>query len=81
MPQRGERQEVCQFGHNNWRPDNRGYRYCATCAVERKRKQRRRAGVVPNRGAFSTQKNQGDRGPREDTFTRTELLKARGYAV
>lgn len=39
---RGRTARLCDRGHNNWKPDGRGKRYCRDCASDRQRERRAR---------------------------------------
>ena len=81
MARKGERLPFCQRGHVDWVWDNRGDRRCRTCANERKRLRRRKMGI---KAKYKPQprKRFNDHGETEwDTYTYTELMKARGYVA
>lgn len=83
MAQRGERQKVCKRNHDNWFWDNRGQRRCQTCTNERRERDRRRRGTPERGGAknWADHGRLGDRGGMDMTYSRSEILKARGYGV
>ncbi len=76
---KGVRQTTCKRGHSDWVFDNRGQRRCRPCTIERKRRGRRRAGTPNKNAGWSDPNRLGDRGPREETMTYSEIMKARGY--
>ena len=72
-------QKRCKRDHDDWVTDKvSGYRRCKTCHTERNRRRRRsiNSGL---KESWADHTKTGDRGGREDTFSRTEILKARGY--
>jgi len=78
MPKKGYRQKICKRGHDNWMTDNRGERRCQTCVNENKGHRRRREGTLARGSGWSDPERLGDRGPRDETFSYTEIMKARG---
>lgn len=69
--------DKCSKGHSNWITYPSGKRRCRTCHNDGNR--RRRNGGVVGTVAFGFGKNTGDRGGREETFSYSEIMKARGY--
>jgi hypothetical protein len=64
---KGSRQAKCKRGHDDWIIDNSGERRCRTC----RGMGRRNDGPVARLG----------NGPREDAFSYSEIMRARGYIV
>jgi hypothetical protein len=66
----------CSKGHDDWRIEKDGGRRCMTCRkiadLARKEKNRKPKG-------WGTHGRMGDRGERIDTFSYSEIMKARGY--
>lgn len=80
MPQKGERLEVCQRGHNDWAVDDKsGHRSCRTCRQMRNERRTRRRGGVPRSREWADTSRLGDKGPPDDAFTYEDIMKARGY--
>lgn len=79
--------ERCYRGHLDWSDDNRGQRYCRTCCKIRRKVSREKAAdkrklakIPPTTWTMSDR--QGDRdGAPEITFSRSEIMLARGYIV
>ena len=74
-----ERANTCAKGHNNWAINRTtGERRCRTC---RNSYNKAHKAVQQKIAPWSDGKrNTGNRGGRLDTFSRTEIMKARGYA-
>jgi hypothetical protein len=84
MPKMGERHDRCQRDHDDWRFDSsKGTRYCHTCRTERNRrnrKPRQRKDRIPRIKPWASGES-GDRGGRLDTYSWSEIMKARDYNV
>lgn len=79
MARPGERLATCQNGHDDWRTRPNGDRYCNTCHTDRNKKRRRHKRGAVVRPSMIDYGRVGDRGPRAETFTYTEIMEARGY--
>ncbi len=74
------RRERCDRGHSVWAVNPKtGYRYCQTCHTDRNRSRRRRKSGLGIAWADESKDKLRDRGGRMDTFSRSEIMKARGY--
>jgi hypothetical protein len=80
-----QRQERCQRDHDDWWFDaSKGTRYCHTCRLERNRRYRgteRPETKAPawGMGAGNKKMNSGRGSGYECTWSRSEILKTRGY--
>ncbi len=73
--QSSDKSDLCKRGHNDWKVTDpvRGWRRCMTC----RRLQNRRGPVKSV--AWAQQQGRVTTDRFEDTFTRAELMKLRGY--
>ncbi len=77
--ERKAKARLCVHGHDDWIVTG-GKRRCRLCERERDAKRRKKSGKTHG-VAWGDYTRTGNRGPNFETFTRTEILKARGYAI